>query len=73
MVSNGLTGFVKFFTKTPMRKYGGMFGAGGFATGYVIGKSNMSMTDTLMTIGVIGTVLGSLDGSVEKEDNSKKN
>lgn len=65
IVSNGITGLMKFFTKTPMRKYGGAFGAGGFVLGYAAGKGNMGFTDTIMAVGLIGTVLGHIDNSGE--------
>lgn len=68
IVSNGITGLIKFFTKTPMRKYGGSFGAGGFILGYAAGKGNMSLTDTVMAVGLVGTVLGHIDNQENKEN-----
>jgi hypothetical protein len=68
IVSNGITGLMKFFTKTPMRKYGGTFGVGGFVLGYATGKSNMSFTDTIMAVGLIGTVLGHIDNKETKKE-----
>jgi hypothetical protein len=65
IVSNGISGLIKFFTKTPMRKYGGAFGAGGFVLGYAAGKGNMSFTDTIMAVGLIGSVLGHLETKKE--------
>lgn len=42
-----------------MRKYGGSFGAGGLILSYATG--NLSLTDTMMAVGLVGTVLGHID------------